>query len=88
MDINYINNCLENNIVPECLSFKLKEKDDPIDYNKLNFLDYHEYEYYAKRFSPGFESIPGFDKYILYIAEKNKNTTPLKEMIKLKSSIE
>ena len=97
MDIKDINKCFvrpqqscgpqgfpENNIVPDCFNYTIPEKEDPIDYNKLNYLDYQEYDYYAKRFPPGFLSLPGFDKIILSMAEQNKNTTPLKEIVRLK----
>ena len=87
MDIKNIDECFDNNIVPDCLNFKI-EKEDTIDYEKFNYLDYQEYEYYANRFPPGFDWIPGFNQYLLTIADNNKKTTPLKEMLKLKSRIE
>ena len=88
MDIKDINKCFDNNIVPDCLNFVIEKNEDFIDYDKFNYIDYYEYEYYAKRFPVGFESLPGFDKFIQTIADKNKNTTPLKEMQKLSSSSE
>ena len=37
MEVNYINICLSNNIIPECLDYSIKPK-EVIDYNKLNYL--------------------------------------------------
>jgi hypothetical protein len=93
MDIKYINNCLENGIVPDCLNFTLQEREYEIDYNKLNYLDFYDYDYYARRFPAGYTSIAGFDKVIesfVNININNKNT-PLNEIEKrrnIKSNIE
>ena len=65
----------QNNVLPDC----------------YNYFDFYDFEYYAKRFPIGFiDSLPGFDKYILSIAEKKKEekTTPLKEILKIRSKIE
>ena len=55
MKIKDINNSLQNNVLPDC----------------YNYFDFYDFEYYAKRFPKGLiDSLPGFDKFILSIAEK------------------
>ena len=75
MDLKYIDECLDNNYIPGCLDFTLRDK--TIDYNKLNYTDFWDKEYYAEKLPQGFEYIPGFDIVIEDIANmhfENKNT--------------
>ena len=46
-----------------------------IKYNSL----YNSYEFYEKKFEPGYQNIPGFDKVIESIVDKNINNSPIKE---------
>ena len=86
MDLKGINNCLENNLVPFCLDYTLQEK-SCIDYNKLNYTDFWDKEYYARKLPDGYEYIAGFDKVIENIANiqfENKNTLEI-ELNKIKN---
>ena len=46
-----------------------------VQYNNL----YHNFDYYNRKFPPGYDNIPGFPDVIQSIVEKNNDNTPLKE---------
>ena len=71
-----INNLLENEYIPYVCDYTIKQY-DTIDYDKINYCDYHTFDYYKKRFK---KSLPGLDQHILNIVEKNKNKFPLDEI--------
>ena len=51
-----------------------------LDYSKVQYNNiYHSYDYYERRFPPGYQSIPSFEKIIESIVEKNIDNSPLKE---------
>jgi hypothetical protein len=89
MNIKNINNDLNNGYIPSCFDYSNKPNNDYIDYNKLNYIDYYDFEYYARRFPKGFRSINGFEEIIAsYIKEHiDNNNTPWDEMEKRKSII-
>jgi hypothetical protein len=52
-----------------------------IDWDKLRYNTlYRDYSFYESKFPKGYETIPGFDKVIELIAEKNQDNSPLKEI--------
>lgn len=73
---------LENGLVPLELDYRPNEKGDNIDWNKVLFnLKYHQPEFYENKFPPECKHIPAFDKIVDLILDKNKDNSPLKDMI-------
>ena len=80
MSFNTILKSLEKGICPPELCFNLKA-DEEIDWQKVRYNSfYRSNDYFEGKFPTEFENIPGFDKVIDIIVEKNKNNTPLKEI--------
>ena len=76
--MSLLNNMLENNFIPYACDYSI-QKQDNIDYNKINYCDFHSFEFYSKRFKY-YESLPGLEKHIWDIVEKNKNKYPIDEL--------
>jgi hypothetical protein len=73
-----LSNALENDILPDCVNFTLQPMDN-IDWSKLLYNKYYNsFEFCAKKFPNGWQSIPGFDKVIENIA--SQYTSPLQEI--------
>ena len=53
----------------------IKVDENLIRYNQL----YHSYDFYEKKFSEGFDNIPGFEQIIESIVENSKSNSPLNE---------
>ena len=85
MSFNTILRSLEKGICPPELCFNLKA-DEEIDWQKVRYNSfYRSNDYFEGKFPAEFENIPGFDKVINIIVEKNKDNTPLKEISKRSS---
>jgi hypothetical protein len=81
MDIENLIKSLENGICPASLNFS-KKADVEIDWNKVAYNTfYHTKHFYEDKFPEGYESIPAFDKILDLIVEKNKDNSPLKEIL-------
>ena len=86
--VNEINEMMENDILPDVLNFSLEEKSN-LDWDKVTYNDYNSFDFFAKKFYNGWQSIKGFDKVIQEIADNS--TSPLEEMndrIKLANDIQ
>ena len=80
MSFNTILRSLEKGVCPPELCFNLKA-DEEIDWQKVRYNSfYRSNDYFEGKFPAEFENIPGFDKVIDIIVEKNKENTPLKEI--------
>jgi hypothetical protein len=77
MKIREINRMIDNNIIPNAFNFTLQEK-ETIDWDKLTYNDYNSFDNCSKKFTKGWETIPGFDLIIQEIADNI--TSPLEEM--------
>ena len=79
MNINNIEYCLENDIIPDCFNYTLVIQPN-IDYTKIKYNDYYKsFDFVAKKFPKGWENFPNFDLIIHDIAN-NINLTPLEEL--------
>jgi hypothetical protein len=84
MDLRELNAMLANGILPDVLNFTKSSSEQTIDLEKVRYnAFYRSYEFIEKKFPPGYESIPGFDKVIASMAEKieKENITPLSEIL-------
>ena len=71
---------LEQGVCPPELCFNLKP-DEEIDWQKVRYNTFFKSnDFYESKFPAEFENLPGFDKVIDLIVEKNKDNTPLKEI--------
>lgn len=72
---------LENGICPASLNFSTKP-DAEIDWEKVAYNTfYHTNQFYQDKLPAELEQLPGFDKIIDLIVEKNKDNSPLKEIL-------
>ena len=75
---------ITEDLLDNVFNYKVKtneEKEDVKVYHskiKYNSL-YNSYEFYEKKFEPGYQNIPGFDKVIESIVDKNIDNSPIKE---------
>jgi hypothetical protein len=72
--IKEINEMLKYGFTPDTLNYTLQDK---TDWNKLRYT-YNEFDDVCKRFTNGWQSIPGFDLVIQEIADNS--VSPLDEM--------
>lgn len=81
MDLNRIIRCLENGECPPELNFR-GDKEDVIDWDKVRYNTFFKSnEYFENKFPEVVHSLPAFDKIIDMIVDKNKDNSPLKEII-------
>lgn len=81
MDIQNLIKSLEKGICPASLDFNSKHT-ELIDWDKVVYNTFYKsYHFYENKFPSEFENIPGFDKVIDLIVEKNKDNSPLKEIV-------
>jgi len=79
-NFNLILRSLEQGICPAELNFNAKAT-EVIDWEKVKYNTFYKsHEFYGSKFPPELENIPGFDKVVDLIAEKNKDNSPLKEI--------
>ena len=84
MNIENLIKNLENGICPSELNFNLEHQNEiNIDWEKVAYNTFYKTDdFYKSKFPEGFEKvIPGFDKIIDLIKEKNKDNSPLKEIL-------
>ena len=80
MDFKNLVKSLEAGICPAELCYNSKA-DQEIDWHRVRYNTfYRSTEFFESKFPQEFENIPGFDKVIDMIVEKNKENTPLKEI--------
>jgi hypothetical protein len=74
---------LENGICPLELNYKQREEGaQNIDWNRVLYnLRYKQPEYYEEKFPVECRNIPAFDKIVDLILNKNKDNSPLKEIL-------
>lgn len=73
--------CLELGICPPQLCYT-NQPEEEIDWNRVAYnCRYHETEFYEKKWAPELHNLPAFDKIIDLIVDKNKENSPLKEII-------
>lgn len=80
MSIKEILKQLDSGILPDKFNYSITNNDN-VDISKLQYnAFYRSYDFYSSKYPKGMvESLPGFDNYINYVVEKNKNKTPLQE---------
>lgn len=79
-NFNLILRSLEQGICPVELNFNAKAT-EVIDWEKVKYNTFYKSnEFYESKFPSELEQIPGFDKVVDLIVEKNKDNSPLKEM--------
>jgi hypothetical protein len=61
--LQYINECFENETIPNELSYEVEPSTGKIDYDKFNY-NLNKFDIVASKFPNGWDSIPGFDKVI------------------------
>ena len=77
---------LNAGILPDGLNYALKPSNEfDITELKYNWF-YRDYSYFASKFPPGFEKIPGFDNIIENMIQINLNTSPLEEINKISTT--
>ena len=84
MDISNLIKSLENGVCPAELLYKPNPATDEFDWSRVLYnMRYHDPEFYDTKFdkSPEIRQIPGYDKIIDLIVEKNQDNSPLKEII-------
>jgi|688.fasta_scaffold12347_14 hypothetical protein len=82
MSLENIIKSLENGICPLELNYKPCEGGENIDWNKVMYnLTYKQPEFFEDKFPVECKHIPGFDKVIDLIVEKNYENSPLKEIL-------
>jgi hypothetical protein len=82
MSLENIIRSLENGICPLELNYKPCEGGENIDWNRVLYnLKYKQPEFYEDKFPVECKQIPGFDKVIDLIIEKNFENSPLKEIL-------
>lgn len=79
-DIKTIVKSLEQGICPPEFNFRIN-KCNEIDWQKVRYNTFfRSHEFFEEKFPQGFENIPGFDKIVNSIVEKNQDNSPLKEI--------
>ncbi len=82
MDLSNLIKSLENGVCPAELLYKPNPETDEFDWNRVLYnLRYHDPEFYDNKFPPEIKQIPAYDKIIDLIVDKNKDNSPLKEII-------
>ena len=77
---------LNAGILPDGLNYSLTQSNEfDITELKYNWF-YRDYSYFASKFPPGFEKIPGFDNIIEIMIQINLNTSPLDEINKISTT--
>ena len=77
---------LNAGILPDGLNYSLAQSNEfDITELKYNWF-YRDYSYFASKFPPGFEKIPGFDNIIENMIQINLNTSPLDEINKISTT--
>jgi hypothetical protein len=81
--VKQLNKDFANGTIPQDLLFSVEPElklDEQVIEDMKYLAFYKDFSYYAKRF-PYYQSIPGFDRIIQSIADKNSQTNPLEEII-------
>lgn len=89
MSIRELNEQFNKGILPDELNFGI-QKEFVLDINKIKYnAFYRSYDFYESKFPKGYESIPGFDNIISYMAKKadDKKKSPLDELEQLEKDI-
>jgi hypothetical protein len=85
MSLENIIQSLKNGICPLELDYRPREEGadvSNIDWDKVRYnLTYKQPEFYEQKFPVECKHIPGFDKIVDMIIEKNYNNSPLKEIL-------
>jgi hypothetical protein len=82
MDISNLIKSLENGICPAELLYKPNPEVTELDWDRVLYnMRYHDSEYNNYKFPPEIKKIPGYEKIIELIVDKNENNSPLKEII-------
>lgn len=85
MSIKEILKKLDSGILPDEFNYSITNNNN-IDISKLQYnAFYRTYDFYASKYPKGMvENLPGFDNYINYVVEKNKDKNPLQEYNEIK----
>jgi hypothetical protein len=77
---------LNAGILPDALNYTGEKQFEGVDVAKLQYnAFYRSYDFYLNKFPKGMENLPGFEKVLEHIQEKNADNSPLKE-IEIKST--
>ena len=73
----------EMGIIPAELNYR-PDAQEEIDWSKIAYnTRYNSFEYYDAKFPDEIKKMPAYDKIVDLCVEKNKDNSPLKEIIKL-----
>lgn len=79
-NIKHLVKSLEMGICPDELNFRLNQNEQ-IDWHKVRYNTFfRSHEFFENKFPENFDSLPGFDKILDQIVDKNKDNSPLKEI--------
>jgi hypothetical protein len=79
-NIKHLVKSLEMGVCPDELNFGLNQNDQ-IDWHKVRYNTFfRSHEFFGNKFPENFDSLPGFDKILDQIVDKNKDNSPLKEI--------
>ena len=75
---------ISEDLLESVFNYKVKINEEKevhkLDLSMVRYNDlYKSYDYYNRKFPPGYDNIPGFPDVIQSIVEKNNDTTPLQE---------
>jgi hypothetical protein len=82
MDIHNLIKSLENGVCPAELLYKPNAEITEFDWDRVLYnLRYHDPSFYDNKFPSEIKQIPAYDQIIDLIVDKNKDNSPLKEII-------
>jgi hypothetical protein len=80
-------NLLNKGVLPETLNF-LPREPEVIDWDKVRYNTiYNNREYWEQKFHPALHNLPAFNEIIDEIVEKNRNNTPLQQILEKEKEI-
>ena len=83
MDLQKLIRQLEQGICPTELSYRADAQEE-IDIEKVAYnTKYHSFDFFDSKFPNEVKKLPGYDKIVELIADKNIDNSPLKEITRL-----
>jgi len=82
MDISNLIKSFEAGVCPAELLYKPNPEVTEFDWDRVLYnMRYHDPEFYDNKFPPEIKKLPGYEKIIDLIVDKNEDNSPLKEII-------
>lgn len=76
-----LNRALAKGDIPNELNYTATKQNDMIDLEKLRYNTFYKsHDYFDQRFHPCIKKLPGYEKILDTIVEKNKDNSLTKEM--------